>query len=57
MPDGEILIAVREHSRVEGAAAEQLRAIRTAVEAEGFEVRWTVTAQDAQAVLRTEAGL
>ncbi|MFZ4192312.1 Orn/Lys/Arg decarboxylase N-terminal domain-containing protein [Streptomyces pseudogriseolus] len=57
MPDGKILIAVREHSRAEGAAAEQLRAIRTAVEAEGFEVRWTVTAQDAQAVLRTEAGL
>lgn len=57
MSDGKMLIAVREHSREEGAAPEQLRAIRAAVEAKGFEVRWAVTAEDAQAVLRTEAGL
>ncbi|MDX2592108.1 Orn/Lys/Arg decarboxylase N-terminal domain-containing protein [Streptomyces sp. WI03-4A] len=57
MSDGKMLIAVREHSREEGAAPEQLRAIRAAVEAKGFEVRWAVTVEDAQAVLRTEAGL
>ncbi|CAL9328230.1 Biodegradative arginine decarboxylase [Streptomyces sp. enrichment culture] len=57
MPDGRILIAVREHPSTDGAAAEQLRAIRAALETESLEVRWAVTAQDAQAVLRTEAGL
>ncbi|MEW2624598.1 Orn/Lys/Arg decarboxylase N-terminal domain-containing protein [Streptomyces sp. NPDC048106] len=57
MADGRILIAVREHSRAEGAAPDQLRAIRAAVEAKGFEVRWAVTTADAQAVLHTEAGL
>ncbi|MGV9885856.1 Orn/Lys/Arg family decarboxylase [Streptomyces sp. NPDC003395] len=57
MGDGRILVAVREHPRAEGAAADQLRKIRAAVEKSGFEVRWAVTAQDAEAVLRTEAGL
>lgn len=31
--------------------------IRDAVEHQGFDVRWAVDAADAQAVLRTEAGL
>jgi arginine decarboxylase len=57
MAGNRILIAVREHPRAEGAAAEQLRAIAAAVEKHGFEVRRAVTAQDAEAVLRTEAGL
>ncbi|GHJ29643.1 arginine decarboxylase [Streptomyces hygroscopicus subsp. sporocinereus] len=50
-------MAVPEHPRAEGARAEQLRKIRDAVGAGGFEVRWAVDAQDADAVLRTEAGL
>ncbi|MFF9085096.1 Orn/Lys/Arg decarboxylase N-terminal domain-containing protein [Streptomyces sp. NPDC014991] len=57
MSDNKILVAVPEHPRAEGAAAEQLRKIRDAVEAAGFGVRWAVTAEDADAVLRTEAGL
>ncbi|MFF7241841.1 Orn/Lys/Arg decarboxylase N-terminal domain-containing protein [Streptomyces collinus] len=57
MSDDRMLIAVREHPGEEGAVPEQLRAIRAAVEAKGFEVRWAVTAEDARAVLRTEAGL
>ncbi|WP_030341058.1 Orn/Lys/Arg decarboxylase N-terminal domain-containing protein [Streptomyces sp. NRRL S-1022] len=57
MADSRILVAVPEHPRAEGAGAEQLRKIRDAVEAEGFGVRWAVTAEDADAVLRTEAGL
>ncbi|PKW12414.1 ornithine decarboxylase /response regulator receiver protein [Streptomyces sp. 1222.5] len=57
MPDGRMLIAVREHSGAQGAAPEQLRAVSAALETKGFEVRWAVTAEDAQAVLRTEAGL
>ncbi|MFJ7148030.1 Orn/Lys/Arg decarboxylase N-terminal domain-containing protein [Streptomyces sp. NPDC100445] len=57
MSDNKILVAVAEHPRAEGAAAEQLRKIRDAVEAGGFGVRWAVTAEDAEAVLRTEAGL
>ncbi|WP_455772685.1 Orn/Lys/Arg decarboxylase N-terminal domain-containing protein [Streptomyces hygroscopicus] len=57
MADSRVLMAVPEHPRAEGARAEQLRKIRDAVEAGGFEVRWAVDAQDADAVLRTEAGL
>ncbi|MEU0253827.1 Orn/Lys/Arg decarboxylase N-terminal domain-containing protein [Streptomyces sp. NPDC006184] len=57
MSDSKILVAVGGHPRAEGAAAEQLRKIRDAVEAAGFGVRWAVTAEDADAVLRTEAGL
>ncbi|MFI9241446.1 Orn/Lys/Arg decarboxylase N-terminal domain-containing protein [Streptomyces sp. NPDC053086] len=57
MADSRILVAVPQHPRAEGAGAEQLRKIREAVEADGFGVRWAVTAGDADAVLRTEAGL
>jgi arginine decarboxylase len=57
MSESRILVAVPEHPRAEGAGAEQLRKIREAVEADGFGVRWAVTAEDADAVLRTEAGL
>ncbi|QJS12290.1 arginine decarboxylase [Streptomyces argyrophyllae] len=57
MADSRILVAVPQHPRAEGAGAEQLRKIRDAVEADGFEVRWAVSAEDAEAVLRTEAGL
>ncbi|MFF4395964.1 Orn/Lys/Arg decarboxylase N-terminal domain-containing protein [Streptomyces sp. NPDC001480] len=57
MAENRILVAVREHPRDECAGAEQLRKIRDAVETGGFGVRWAVTAADAEAVLRTEAGL
>ncbi|MFF5531239.1 Orn/Lys/Arg decarboxylase N-terminal domain-containing protein [Streptomyces cinerochromogenes] len=57
MGESRILVAVPEHPRAEGAGAEQLRKIRDAVEADGFGVRWAVSAEDADAVLRTEAGL
>ncbi|MDX3570729.1 Orn/Lys/Arg decarboxylase N-terminal domain-containing protein [Streptomyces sp. ID05-47C] len=57
MTDSQVLIAVPEHPRGEGASAEHLRRLREAIEAHGFEVRWAVDAADAEAVLRTEAGL
>ncbi|MFI1799386.1 Orn/Lys/Arg decarboxylase N-terminal domain-containing protein [Streptomyces sp. NPDC020379] len=57
MADGTVLFAVRELPEGGGAAAEQLRRIRRELEARGFEVRWADTSDDAQAVLRTEAGL
>ena len=57
MADSRILVAVPEHPRGEGAGPQQLRKIRDAIEAVGFEVRWAVTVEDADAVLHTEAGL
>ncbi|MCQ9130513.1 Orn/Lys/Arg decarboxylase N-terminal domain-containing protein [Streptomyces hilarionis] len=57
MSDNRLLIAVPEHPRDEGAVAQQLVRIRDAAEDRGFDVRWAVDAADAQAVLRTEAGL
>ncbi|MFF3906418.1 Orn/Lys/Arg decarboxylase N-terminal domain-containing protein [Streptomyces sp. NPDC001848] len=52
-----VLIAVGAHPQDEGAEAEQLVKICEAIESGGFGVRWTVSAADAEAVLRTEAGL
>lgn len=57
MAAGTVLFALREDPRAEGSEGDQLRRIRKAVEAQGLEVRWTRTAADARAVLRTEAGL
>ncbi|WP_425246141.1 Orn/Lys/Arg decarboxylase N-terminal domain-containing protein [Streptomyces sp. NEAU-NA10] len=57
MADSRILVAVREHPQDEGAGTEQLVKIREAIESEGFGTRWAVNAADAEAVLRTEAGL
>ncbi|MGQ4401865.1 Orn/Lys/Arg decarboxylase N-terminal domain-containing protein [Streptomyces hayashii] len=57
MKDSRLLVAVPEHPRDEGAVAQQLVRIREAVEDKGFDVRWAVDAADAEAVLRTEAGL
>ncbi|WP_109002526.1 Orn/Lys/Arg decarboxylase N-terminal domain-containing protein [Streptomyces rishiriensis] len=57
MTDSRLLVAVPEHPRDEGAVAQQLVRIRQAVEEKGFDVRWAVDAADAEAVLRTEAGL
>ncbi|QIY53635.1 arginine decarboxylase [Streptomyces sp. RPA4-5] len=58
MTDGTtVLFAVRESSQSGGIAAEQLRRIRNELETRGLDVRWATTADDAQAVLRTEAGL
>jgi arginine decarboxylase len=57
MTGSRILVAVREHPKDGGAGAEQLVRIREAIEARGFDVRWAVDVVDAEAVLRTEAGL
>ncbi|MFD5732293.1 Orn/Lys/Arg decarboxylase N-terminal domain-containing protein [Streptomyces sioyaensis] len=57
MTDGTVLFAVPELPESGGTSAEQLRRIGKELEACGFEVRWASTAEDAQAVLRTEAGL
>ncbi|WP_425315858.1 hypothetical protein [Streptomyces olivoreticuli] len=57
MADATILFAVREVPEGGGAGAGQLRRVRRELEGRGFDVRWAVTADDAQAVLRTEAGL
>ncbi|MEU5420072.1 Orn/Lys/Arg decarboxylase N-terminal domain-containing protein [Streptomyces sp. NPDC020667] len=57
MANGTVLFGVRELPDGGGAAAEQLRRIREELETRGFEVRWAATSDDAQAVLRTEAGL
>jgi arginine decarboxylase len=57
MADSRILVAVREHPRDEGVGAEQLARIREVIEARGFGVRWAADVADAEAVLRTEAGL
>ncbi|MFF0160570.1 Orn/Lys/Arg decarboxylase N-terminal domain-containing protein [Streptomyces sp. NPDC005263] len=57
MADSRILVAVREHPRNEGAGSEQWAGIGQAIKARGFDVRWAVGAADAEAVLRTEAGL
>ncbi|MFI1738174.1 Orn/Lys/Arg decarboxylase N-terminal domain-containing protein [Streptomyces sioyaensis] len=57
MTDGTVLFAVPELPESGGTGAEQLRRIGKELEARRFEVRWASTAEDAQAVLRTEAGL
>ncbi|MFI9258663.1 Orn/Lys/Arg decarboxylase N-terminal domain-containing protein [Streptomyces sioyaensis] len=57
MADGTVLFAVPELPESGGTGAEQLRRIGKELEARRFEVRWASTAEDAQAVLRTEAGL
>ncbi|MEV5899800.1 hypothetical protein AB0L81_07550, partial [Streptomyces sp. NPDC052127] len=57
MADSRILVAVRERPRAEGAGAEQLARIGAAIESRGFDLRWAAGVADAEAVLRTEAGL
>ncbi|MFF8382277.1 Orn/Lys/Arg decarboxylase N-terminal domain-containing protein [Streptomyces kanasensis] len=57
MADSRVLVAVREHHKDEGAGAKQMVRIREAIEERGFDVRWAVDVPDAEAVLRTEAGL
>ncbi|MDT3396542.1 Orn/Lys/Arg decarboxylase N-terminal domain-containing protein [Streptomyces sp. B1866] len=57
MAEGTVLLALREDPLGDGAAGEQLRRIRQVVESRGFDVRWARTGADAQAVLRTEAGI
>ncbi|WP_455568256.1 Orn/Lys/Arg decarboxylase N-terminal domain-containing protein [Streptomyces olivochromogenes] len=57
MADSRVLVAVRERPQDEGAGAEQLARIGEAIEKRGFDVRWVVGVADAEAVLRTEAGL
>ncbi|AWT47177.1 MULTISPECIES: Orn/Lys/Arg decarboxylase N-terminal domain-containing protein [Streptomyces] len=57
MSTGTILMAARETNAGGGAVAEQLRRIAKELEERGLHVRWAADARDAQAVLRTEAGL
>ncbi|MEH0416287.1 Orn/Lys/Arg decarboxylase N-terminal domain-containing protein [Streptomyces sp. B21-083] len=57
MTDSGILVAVREHHREEGVGSEQWARIGEAIRARGFDVRWAAGAADAEAVLRTQAGL
>ncbi|MCX5195528.1 arginine decarboxylase [Streptomyces sp. NBC_00249] len=57
MTNGTVLLALREDPLGGGAGTEQLRRIGKELENRGLDVRWARTAQDAQAALRTEAGL
>ncbi|MEU3554309.1 Orn/Lys/Arg decarboxylase N-terminal domain-containing protein [Streptomyces fragilis] len=57
MAEGTVLVAVTEHQEGGGVAAGQLTRIAEAIRATGLQVRWVVNAADADAVLRTEAGL
>lgn len=57
MATGTVLLATRESGAPAGAVGEQLRRIGKELEAQGLLVRWAADARDAQAVLRTEAGL
>ncbi|UNZ15932.1 Orn/Lys/Arg decarboxylase N-terminal domain-containing protein [Streptomyces sp. 891-h] len=57
MAEGTVLFAVPGSPEGEGTGAEQLHRVGEELVAHGFEVRWASTSGDAQAVLRTEAGL
>ncbi|MBQ0866918.1 Orn/Lys/Arg decarboxylase N-terminal domain-containing protein [Streptomyces sp. RK75] len=57
MAEGTVLFAVSELPEGRSAGAEQLHRISEDLVTRGFEVRWASTSGDAQAVLRTEAGL
>ncbi|MEU1019648.1 Orn/Lys/Arg decarboxylase N-terminal domain-containing protein [Streptomyces sp. NPDC005898] len=57
MSDNVVLVAVPEHSRDDGAGVGQLARVRDALASQGFDVRRVAGARDAEAVLRTEAGL
>ncbi|MCZ9337556.1 arginine decarboxylase, partial [Streptomyces sp. TRM76130] len=51
------MVAVAERPEDGGAAAGQLARIAEGIRASGLRVRWVVSVADADAVLRTEAGL
>ncbi|MBO8185137.1 Orn/Lys/Arg decarboxylase N-terminal domain-containing protein [Streptomyces spirodelae] len=57
MAEGTVLFAVPESPGGGGTGAEQLHRVGEELTTHGFEVRWASTSGDAQAVLRTEAGL
>ncbi|MFF8227705.1 Orn/Lys/Arg decarboxylase N-terminal domain-containing protein [Streptomyces caelestis] len=57
MADSTVLVAVAERPEDGGAAAAQLARIAEAIRGRGLQVRWVVSVADAEAVLRTEAGL
>ncbi|MFH8978614.1 Orn/Lys/Arg decarboxylase N-terminal domain-containing protein [Streptomyces sp. NPDC017890] len=57
MADGTVLMAVTEHPGDGCATAGQLSRIVEGIRAAGLQVRWVTSASDAEAVLRTEAGL
>ncbi|WP_393062512.1 Orn/Lys/Arg decarboxylase N-terminal domain-containing protein [Streptomyces sp. LN549] len=57
MTSGLIMFAVPERKEGESARAGQLRRIERVLVDRGFEVRRALTAHDALAVLRTEAGM
>ncbi|WP_326692227.1 arginine decarboxylase [Streptomyces sp. NBC_01795] len=57
MAEGTVLFAVPELPEDGGTGVEQLHRVSEELVTRGFEVRWASTSGDAQAVLRTEAGL
>ncbi|AIV37994.1 Orn/Lys/Arg decarboxylase N-terminal domain-containing protein [Streptomyces sp. CCM_MD2014] len=57
MAEGLVLLAVEERPEDGSAAAGQLARIAEAIRESGLRVRWVVSATDAEAVLRTEAGV
>ncbi|WP_405802725.1 Orn/Lys/Arg decarboxylase N-terminal domain-containing protein [Streptomyces sp. NBC_01187] len=57
MTEGTVLFAVPELPEDGGTGVEQLHRVSEELVTRGFEVRWASTSGDAQAVLRTEAGL
>jgi arginine decarboxylase len=57
MAGGTVLMAVAERPEDGGAAAGQWARIAEEIRAGGLRVRWAVSAADAEAVLRTEAGV
>ncbi|MEU5513371.1 Orn/Lys/Arg family decarboxylase [Streptomyces griseoaurantiacus] len=57
MADGTVLMAVAERPDDGGATAGQLARIAEELRERGLRVRWAASAPDAEAVLRTEAGL
>ncbi|WP_328936409.1 arginine decarboxylase [Streptomyces tauricus] len=57
MAEGTVLVAVAEHPNDRCATAGQLTRIAEGIRASGLEVRWVASVSDAEAVLRTEAGL
>ncbi|NSL43634.1 Orn/Lys/Arg decarboxylase N-terminal domain-containing protein [Streptomyces sp. 8P21H-1] len=57
MAEGTVLVAVTEHPEDRCATAGQLTRIAEEIRASGLQVRWVVSVSDAEAVLRTQAGL
>ncbi|MFF9473455.1 Orn/Lys/Arg decarboxylase N-terminal domain-containing protein [Streptomyces roseolus] len=57
MSRGSVLLALRENPLAGGVSTEQVRRIGKELEGRGLEPRWAAGAEEARAILRTEAGL